>query len=79
LTANPRSWGVETLTREIVVWLSILLRYVQLIVFDVLIVEDEGSINISEMLIEPVDGTDHQIGAIQVLLDLNLNENSACQ
>lgn len=63
---------MRSLTRKVIIWLATLLRYVKLEVVNVLIVEQEIPLNLSEMLVEPVDGANHQVSAIQVLLYLNL-------
>jgi hypothetical protein len=62
----------KSLTRKVIIWLAALLRYVKLVIVNVLIVEQEVPLYLSEMFVEPIDGANHQISAIQVLLYLNL-------
>ena len=67
-------WGARALTRKVIVRLATLLRYIKLVEVNVLIVEQEVPLYLSEMFVEPIDGAYHQISAIQMLLYLNLSE-----
>lgn len=44
-----------------------------MVILDHLIIHHEGALNLNEVLIEPIDGADHQVGAVQVGLYLDLN------
>ena len=63
---------MRALTRKVIVRLATLLRYIKLVIVNVLIVEQEVPLYLSEMFVEPIDGSDHQISAIQMLLYLYL-------
>lgn len=59
-------------TWEVVIGLSGLLGHVQLIEVDVLAVESQGPGHLFEMLVEPVDGPDHEVVAVHLRLDVEL-------
>ena len=65
---------MRALTRKVIIRLATLLRYIKLVEVNVLIVEQEVPLYLSEMFVEPIDGAYHQISAIQMLLYLNLSE-----
>ena len=63
---------MTALTWEIIIRFTALLRDIELIKFDILVIQKQGSLHLFEMLVKPVDGSDHQIGTVQMLLNLNL-------
>ena len=65
---------MRALTRKVIVRLATLLRYIKLVEVNVLIIEQEVPLYLSEMFVEPIDSAYHQISAIQMLLYLNLIE-----
>ena len=62
------------LTWEVIIWFSVLLRHVELVVFDVVFTEEPCIANFAEMFVKPIYGSYHEISAVKVLLDLYLQK-----
>ena len=70
----PKASRDIDLTRKIIIRLPVLLRHVQLVEVNVLVVQYQWALNFLKVLIEPVNGPDHEVGAIYLRLDIHLKK-----